>query len=221
MVSYYKLTWTEYRRYQRDFVQRNLEVPLRKGDEWFLVDMAWFRRWKDFVGYDIEEAEHENARKHLSRVPNPGRIDLSHLLAPDGVTLKSGLKPFHYVLVPYVVWAQLLEWYGLCEGQPVLRRRVAEYGLSKKVEVYPLEFQLRCRRFGRSVTCSFSRNDTLYHVKQVMRRLLGLPVGIVCRVWRESTVLNNEYAELRELPLFSGTTLFIEYSLPNGTWQVW
>ena len=217
MVSHPNLTWTDYRRYQRDFVRENLNAPLRKGDEWFLVDMAWFRRWKDFVGYDIGDAEH--ARKQS---PNPGRIDLSPLLAPDGVTLITGLMPFeHYVLVPLTVWAQFLQWYGLCEGQPVLRRLVAEFGLSKKVEVYPLEFQLRCLRDGRSVTCSFSRNDTLFHVKQVMRGVFGIPAGIACRVWRERKVLKNENAELRELGLFSGTTLFIEYSQPDGTWRVY
>ena len=86
MASHANVTWTDCRRQQRDFVWEHLNAPLRKGDDCYLVDMAWFRRWKDYVESDEEDTEHPSKQSS-----HPGRIDLSPVLAPDGVTLKSGL----------------------------------------------------------------------------------------------------------------------------------
>ena len=215
--------WDDYdRQRQRDFVLERMVNPgSRPGDEYFLVPMVWFDWWKRYVRYDIIYANFE--RRH------PGRIDMSPLLAPDGVTLKKGLKEDgEYELVPPTVWNELVMWYGLCEGQPIFPRRVVEswiYDGVPQVEVYPLEFQLKRlgdHKDGWSATYSFSRIDTLLKVKQVMRKLLGVPDGVECRMWhsRQPTSLKalrkkDESKELRQLGLNSGTIL-IQYWQSDG-----
>ena len=215
MASHAKVTWTDCRRQQRDFVREHLRAPLRKGDDCYLVEMAWFRRWKDYVEYDAEDTEHPSKQSS-----HPGRIDLSPLLAPDGVTLISGLAQFeHFLLVPLRVWAKLLEWYGMCEGQPVLRRRLWT-GKKMGVPSSKFEVELRSIRDGRCVAVSFSREDSLWKVKQVMRRLFGVTANVECRIWNGCTVLEEEHTELQELSLFLVPALYILCLQPDGTWQV-
>ena len=227
--------WQEYdQRRQRNYVQGHLYDPLRKGDEWYLVAMPWFKRFKRFLRFPLDD-RCVNTDLHFGS--NPGQIDLSPLLARDGVTLKTGLRPeVDYVLVPQGVWGILLGNYGLRDRQPILCRRVVEHEPPNgylKVEVYPLqsEFQLKRRgdpEEGRSVTYSFSHNDTLLKVKQVMRELFGIPANSECHIWhRGSTepafmdvLLKNENKELRELGLYSGT-MSIEYWQSGGTWEVY
>ena len=217
MANHANLKRTDCRRQQRDFVREHLKAPLRKGDDCYLVDMAWFRRWKDYVDY------YEGDTEHPSKQPShPGRIDLSPLLAPDGVTLISGLAQFeHFLLVPLRVWAKLLEWYGMCEGQPVLRRRLWT-GKKRGVPYasFKFEVELRSQCDGRSVAVTFSLEDSLWKVKQVMRRLFGVPANVNCRIWNGRTVLEEEHTELQELILFLESPLFIQCLQPDGTWQV-
>ena len=214
MASHANVTWTDCRRQQRDFVWEHLNAPLRKGDDCYLVDMAWFRRWKDYVEYDVEDTEHPSKQSS-----HPGRIDLSPVLAPDGWTLKSGLALFeHFLLVPLRVWDKLLEWYGMCEGQPVLRHRL--WCGKKMVPSFKFEFELRSQRDGRSVAVSFPIEDSPWKVKQVLRRLFGVPANVECRIWNGRTVLEEEHTALQELRLFLAPALFIQCLQPDGTWHV-
>ncbi len=36
---------------QREIIKSLYEMPVKEGQQWCVIDAAWFRRWKDFVHY--------------------------------------------------------------------------------------------------------------------------------------------------------------------------
>uniref|UniRef100_A0A8C1J0Y3 Ubiquitin carboxyl-terminal hydrolase 4 n=1 Tax=Cyprinus carpio TaxID=7962 RepID=A0A8C1J0Y3_CYPCA len=147
---------------QKQSIGTLLKRPLRKGDEWYLIDSRWFKQWKKYVGFDSWDLY--NVGEHNLY---PGPIDNSGLFSDHkSQTLKEHLiDELDYVLVPTEAWNKLVSWYGCLDGQKPIIRKVVEHGMFVKhckVEVYLLELNL-CDNdnIDKVVTRHFSKADTI------------------------------------------------------------
>ena len=81
---------------QQEFVKKHLHSQLRKGQEWYLLDVRWFKQWKKYVAFDVWDTD--GAGESSS---HPGPIDSSSLYESNTTTLRSGLiDELDYMLVP-------------------------------------------------------------------------------------------------------------------------
>ena len=215
---------------QQEFVKKHLRSQLRKGQEWYLLDVRWFKQWKKYVAFDVGDTD--GAGKSSS---HPGPIDSSSLYESNSTTLRSCLiDEVDYMLVPEPVWNKLQAWYGLADGSQPICRRVVEFGMFTKhckVEVYLMEFQLAKlgdktdgQKTGqKTVTRSFSRSDTIGRLTQVMKDVFDIPEEAECRLWNRCVstsleLLKNDEESLQEAGLYSGQTILIELKGADGVW---
>ncbi|KAJ8409354.1 hypothetical protein AAFF_G00235520 [Aldrovandia affinis] len=209
---------------QKQRIRLLLKAPLRRGDEWFLVDCRWFKQWKKYVGFDSWDMYNVG---ELSVYPGP--IDNSGLfLGPENPTLRDNLiDELDYVLMPSEAWCTLVEWYGCLEGQHPIVRKVVEYGMFVKhckVEVYLLELNL-CENDNMEnvVTRHFSKADTIDTIEKEMKSLFDIPTEMETRLWNK--YMSNTYEQLNKMDstvqdagLFQGQVLVIERQNADGTW---
>ena len=121
---------------QKDIIENNLSMPLKKGDKWFLIDMKWFKSWKKFVGYDC-------SRRAAVEPKIPGPIDNTSLL-DKGILSRNLVDEIDFKLLPEKAWSNLVSWYEQSEYSMSLPRPVIESGSFLKqlrIEIYPLELQ--------------------------------------------------------------------------------
>ncbi|KAM4722665.1 ubiquitin carboxyl-terminal hydrolase 4 [Rhinophrynus dorsalis] len=201
-----------------------LKAPLRKGDEWYLVDSRWFKQWKKYVGYDSWDM-YSVGESNLF----PGPVDNSGLFADsDTQVLKEHLiDELDYVLVPTEAWSKLMNWYGSVQGQQPIVRKVVEHGLFVKhckVEVYLLELKL-CQDSDQDnvVSRHFSKADTIDTIEKEMRNIFNIPADKETRVWNR--YMTNTYEQLtkpdntvQDAGLYQGQILVIEQRNADGTW---
>ncbi|XP_043934415.1 ubiquitin carboxyl-terminal hydrolase 4-like [Protopterus annectens] len=105
---------------QRLTIGDMLKMPLKKGDEWYLIDSRWFKQWKKFVGFDSWDMYSVGDCSYF-----PGPVDNSGLFADqDTQALKEHLiDELDYVLLPTEAWNKLVSWYSCVEGQkPIIRK---------------------------------------------------------------------------------------------------
>ncbi|KAM4581904.1 uncharacterized protein V3H82_006025 isoform 2-T2 [Fundulus diaphanus] len=209
---------------QKDTIGRLLKATLRKGDEWYLIDHQWFKRWKKYVGFDCWDMS--TAGDHSVY---PGPIDNSGLFS-DQVTqaLKEHLiDELDYVLVPTEAWNKLVSWYGCLEGQSPIVRKVIEHGMFVKhckVEVYLLELSLcENNNMEKVIKQHFSRADTIETIEKKMRTLFSIPTKKETRLW--SKYISNSYEQLtnpkrtvQDAGLFHEQLIGIEVKNEDGTW---
>uniref|UniRef100_A0A673HWN3 Ubiquitin carboxyl-terminal hydrolase n=1 Tax=Sinocyclocheilus rhinocerous TaxID=307959 RepID=A0A673HWN3_9TELE len=209
---------------QKQSIGTLLKTPLRKGDEWYLIDSRWFKQWKKYVGFDSWDLY--NVGEHNLY---PGPIDNSGLFSDHkSQTLKEHLiDELDYVLVPTEAWNKLVSWYGCLEGQKPIIRKVVEHGMFVKhckVEVYLLELNL-CDNdnMDKVVTRHFSKADTIDTIEKEMRSLFDIPSEKETRLWNK--YMSNTYEQLNKLDstvqdagLFQGQVLVIEKKNEDGTW---
>ncbi|XP_016115673.1 ubiquitin carboxyl-terminal hydrolase 4 isoform X2 [Sinocyclocheilus grahami] len=209
---------------QKQSIGTLLKTPLRKGDEWYLIDSRWFKQWKKYVGFDSWDLY--NVGEHNLF---PGPIDNSGLFSDHkSQTLKEHLiDELDYVLVPTEAWNKLVSWYGCLEGQKPIIRKVVEHGMFVKhckVEVYLLELNL-CDNDNtdKVVTRHFSKADTIDTIEKEMRSLFDIPSEKETRLWNK--YMSNTYEQLNKLDstvqdagLFQGQVLVIEKKNEDGTW---
>uniref|UniRef100_A0A673NKK4 Ubiquitin carboxyl-terminal hydrolase 4 n=1 Tax=Sinocyclocheilus rhinocerous TaxID=307959 RepID=A0A673NKK4_9TELE len=209
---------------QKQSIGTLLKTPLRKGDEWYLIDSRWFKQWKKYVGFDSWDLY--NVGEHNLY---PGPIDNSGLFSDhESQTLKEHLiDELDYVLMPTEAWNKLVSWYGCLEGQKPIIRKVVEHGMFVKhckVEVYLLELNL-CENdnMDKIVTRHFSKADTIDTIEKEMRSLFDIPSEKETRLWNK--YMSNTYEQLNKLDstvqdagLFQGQVLVIEKKNEDGTW---
>uniref|UniRef100_A0A8C2J8W7 Ubiquitin carboxyl-terminal hydrolase n=1 Tax=Cyprinus carpio TaxID=7962 RepID=A0A8C2J8W7_CYPCA len=209
---------------QKQSIGTLLKRPLRKGDEWYLIDSRWFKQWKKYVGFDSWDLY--NVGEHNLY---PGPIDNSGLFSDHkSQTLKEHLiDELDYVLVPTEAWNKLVSWYGCLDGQKPIIRKVVEHGMFVKhckVEVYLLELNL-CDNdnIDKVVTRHFSKADTIDTIEKEMRSLFDIPSEKETRLWNK--YMSNTYEQLNKLDstvqdagLFQGQVLVIEKKNEDGTW---
>uniref|UniRef100_A0A671NNH9 Ubiquitin carboxyl-terminal hydrolase 4 n=1 Tax=Sinocyclocheilus anshuiensis TaxID=1608454 RepID=A0A671NNH9_9TELE len=209
---------------QKQSIGTLLKTPLRKGDEWYLIDSRWFKQWKKYVGFDSWDLY--NVGEHNLY---PGLIDNSGLFSDhESQTLKEHLiDELDYVLMPTEAWNKLVSWYGCLEGQKPIIRKVVEHGMFVKhckVEVYLLELNL-CENdnMDKVVTRHFSKADTIDTIEKEMRSLFDIPNEKETRLWNK--YMSNTYEQLNKLDstvqdagLFQGQVLVIEKKNEDGTW---
>uniref|UniRef100_A0A672LV02 Ubiquitin carboxyl-terminal hydrolase n=1 Tax=Sinocyclocheilus grahami TaxID=75366 RepID=A0A672LV02_SINGR len=203
---------------QKQSIGTLLKTPLRKGDEWYLIDSRWFKQWKKYVGFDSWDLY--NVGEHNLF---PGPIDNSGLFSDHkSQTLKEHLiDELDYVLVPTEAWNKLVSWYGCLEGQKPIIRKVVEHGMFVKhckVEVYLLELNLSL--VNNHFISIFPLLDT---IEKEMRSLFDIPSEKETRLWNK--YMSNTYEQLNKLDstvqdagLFQGQVLVIEKKNEDGTW---
>uniref|UniRef100_W5NBB7 ubiquitinyl hydrolase 1 n=1 Tax=Lepisosteus oculatus TaxID=7918 RepID=W5NBB7_LEPOC len=88
---------------------------LRAGDSWYLLDLHWFKQWKEYVHMGDQNSS-----------AFPGRIDNAELFEDlESCRLKERLvEEEDFILVPAEAWRKLLAWYGMAPEQPPLERKV-------------------------------------------------------------------------------------------------
>uniref|UniRef100_A0A3B3H6I0 Ubiquitin carboxyl-terminal hydrolase 4 n=1 Tax=Oryzias latipes TaxID=8090 RepID=A0A3B3H6I0_ORYLA len=209
---------------QKQTIGSLLKTPLKKGDEWFLIDSRWFKQWKKYVGFDSWDMYNVGERSLY-----PGPIDNSGLFSDQETqALKEHLiDELDYVLVPTEAWNKLVSWYGCLEGQRPIVRKVVEHGMFVKhckVEVYLLELNL-CENdnMDNVVTRHFSKADTIDTIEKEMRTLFEIPSEKETRLWNK--YMSNTYEQLnkpdstvQDAGLFQGQVLVIERRNEDGTW---
>ncbi|XP_075704906.1 ubiquitin carboxyl-terminal hydrolase 4-like [Rhinoderma darwinii] len=209
---------------QKNELGELLKAPLKKGDEWFLVDSRWYKQWKKYVGFDSWDVYNVGESNLF-----PGPVDNSGLFAdPDTQVLKEHLiDELDYVLVPTEAWNKLMCWYGSVPGQQPIVRKVVEHGMFVKhckVEVYLIELKL-CENsdLDNVVTRHFSKADTIESIEKEIRSLFNIPVNKETRLWNK--YMTNTYEQLtkpdntvQDAGLYQGQILVIEQRNPDGTW---
>uniref|UniRef100_A0A8C2KZK5 Ubiquitin carboxyl-terminal hydrolase n=1 Tax=Cyprinus carpio TaxID=7962 RepID=A0A8C2KZK5_CYPCA len=178
---------------QKQSIGTLLKTPLRKGDEWYLIDSRWFKQWKKYVGFDSWDLY--NVGEHNLY---PGPIDNSGLFSDhESQTLKEHLiDELDYVLVPTEAWNKLVSWYGCLEGQKPIIRKVPRLSLY-------IEYS--------------------FVVLHIMRTLFDIPSEKEIRLWNKYMSntyeqLNKLDSTVQDAGLFQGQVLVIEKKNEDGTW---
>ncbi|XP_040263063.1 ubiquitin carboxyl-terminal hydrolase 4 isoform X2 [Bufo bufo] len=209
---------------QKNELGELLKAPLKKGDEWYLVDSRWFKQWKKYVGFDSWDVYNVGESNLF-----PGPVDNSGLFADaDTQVLKEHLiDELDYVLVPAEAWSKLMSWYGSVPCQRPIVRKVVEHGMFVKhckVEVYLIELKL-CENsdLDNVVTRHFSKADTIESIEKEMRSVFSIPANKETRLWNK--YMTNTFEQLtkpdntvQDAGLYQGQILVIEQRNADGTW---
>ncbi|XP_062606543.1 ubiquitin carboxyl-terminal hydrolase 15-like [Saccostrea cucullata] len=203
----------------RDF----LKTELRRGDYWYLVDAAWFKKWKKYVGFDQWDLASKGDSDEY-----PGPIDNSPLITDDSVLKDHLIDELDYILLPKDAWNFLQQKYGVLKSDKfILQREVIEQGMFKKhckVEVYRLHLYLKKATDQQEcINKEFSRVDTVESLELAMREEFGLSDDEEVRIWNK--YMSNTYEHLskpeqtlQEAGLYAGQVIVIETRNKNGSW---
>jgi len=123
--------------YERNEIRQILELfaAPRESEKWFVLDMKWFKKWKEWTGYEAGFVFSETMS------PRPEAIDNSHLLeqGSDHRLRRDLLQEEDYTLIPESVWINFSKWYS---GGPAIPRFVIEegqtYARQRKINLYPI-----------------------------------------------------------------------------------
>lgn len=202
-----------------------LKRELKRGDKWYLVDIAWFKQWKKYVGYG------EQTSKGLYKV-YPGPVDNSPLLkeVEDELQLKEHLiDEEDYILLPEDGWDFLVQIYGTLDSlkKNTIQRKVIEQGVFVKhckVEIYLMTLKLlNCTNQQERRQSIFSRVDTIESLSLIMREIFGISDDVEVRLWNKYMtntyeLLNKREQTVQEAGLNSGQLVIIEERNKDGTW---
>lgn len=209
---------------QKNELGELLKTPLRKGEEWYLVDSRWFKQWKKYVGYDSWDMYNVGENSQY-----PGPVDNSGLFsdAETQVLKEHLIDELDYMLLPMEAWNKLLNWYGSVQGQQPIVRKVVEHGMFVKhckVEVYLIELKLSENNDPeKMVSRHFSKADTIEFIEKEVRRIFNIPPEKETRLWNR--YMTNTYEQLtkpdntvQDAGLYQGQVLVIEQKNADGTW---
>lgn len=210
---------------QRDSLKELLQVPLSKGETWYLIDSKWFKQWKKYVGFESWEAD----KAGIESI-HPGPIDNSGLFKGDtpGMLKSHLIDELDYVLLPTEAWEKLVNCYGVIEGQPAIARNVVEHGMFVKhckVEVYLVELKLCHNNDMDSFQVrSFSRADVISYVEVAMREVFRISVEAETRIWNKYMsntyeLLTSKEQSIQDCGLYNGQVIVIEEKNDDGTWS--
>ncbi|KAF2465810.1 UCH-domain-containing protein [Lindgomyces ingoldianus] len=190
--------------------------PLQEGQEGYVVSDQWLGRvW-------ARTSEHISKTEEFpksAREGDIGPVDSSDLLdtaalpeeladqnGDEFVPLRPGLTMGHnFEILPAEAWELIMGWYGLKEGNPVIRRyvhntAVGEFQENLQYEVYPPIFTIRKLRRSttdaqtladskkRSPKVVASRSDSYMQFLKAAKQAAGVDMKRKVQVWR---VLNT------------------------------
>ena len=104
------------------------------GDVWYVISLAWYGRWKDYVGF--KDGGNSGSGKR------PGSIDNSDVADASLRLLNRSDLGNTFEIVPAAIWELLVSWHGVVEGSPVLPRTVVTDGGQNTVELSAPVFDL-------------------------------------------------------------------------------
>uniref|UniRef100_A0A1I8JJ24 ubiquitinyl hydrolase 1 n=1 Tax=Macrostomum lignano TaxID=282301 RepID=A0A1I8JJ24_9PLAT len=160
---------------QRDAVKKCRGSSLVLGQEWYVLSMAWFSRWQQYVGYRKYEEKYLGKEAYF-----PGCIDNSDILDVNGDLKPKLMNEHDYMLLRGDAWTMLVEYYELAPGQEPITRSVICRGSERKIleiEVYQLTIEIGLldneNGLG-TVSCQFSKSATFGDVAERAREALSL-----------------------------------------------
>ena len=198
-----------------------LNTVLVEGHKWCLIHMRWYRRWKQYVGYD-----NWNRSRAGEEAAYPGPIDNTYLIENDKLR-RHQVDEIDYKLVPELAWDKLLSWYDISEGSMKIRRQVVVYGKfvkECKVEVYPLE--LKCFLYPNESDfriVALLRCETIRTLDNKLRKIYNIDSKKQTQVYnRYMTYTYKLIRDLNQRPydvgLFDGQYILLEVQNEDGTW---
>ena len=85
------------------------QPSFKEGDLWYLLDITWWKRWREYVGYD--EYSSSTYQFYASYYTKPGQIDNSKLLEPNSNLVKRHLyERQNFVIISEQQWEKLISW---------------------------------------------------------------------------------------------------------------
>ena len=76
---------------------------LEEGQKWYLIDIGWLRRWKQYVKFDWSST---------GDATHPGPINNERLLEPDTDKVpRSLLEHTHFAIISEKEWQHLHSWF--------------------------------------------------------------------------------------------------------------
>eukprot|EP00794_Sanderia_malayensis_P007084 gene7084-7884_t len=200
-----------------------IEVPLERGQTWYLIDARWFKQWKRYVGFVMKYPDSGQESE------NPGPIDNSNIIKSGKTdTLKDNLmEEVDYVLLPEPVWNDLYSWYGSQHGQDPIARTVREHGLyvkDLKVEVYLTELKLCLNEdMEKYVLRQFSKTATLDDVISEIKTAFDISQDKDTRLWNKYMsntyeLLQDNKSSIQDSGIYDGQVLMLEQKHDDGTW---
>ena len=198
-----------------------LSIPLKKGQEWYLIHIRWFKQWKRYVGYD--NWDKSNAGKEVAK---PGLIDNTPLL-DHGRLRRHQVDEIDFKLVPSPAWDKLISWYGVTVDSVGIKREVVGYGKfvkQCKVEIYHLELRTCVYpKENEFKTVIISRVDTLHTLDRKIRESYNISPDKQTRVYNRYMTFTYELIrdmnqEAQNVGLFDGQCVLLEVQNVDGTW---
>lgn len=94
---------------QKKMADEYLNKELRLGDKWYLINSAWFQKWKAFVGLDSSlSARDRSSLGPLDKICN------SSLLTTNGQSLREDLTEGNdYFTICEELWSYLVKIYSI------------------------------------------------------------------------------------------------------------
>ena len=185
-------------------------VPFRKGDKWYLVNQVWFDGFRRFL---------KSGR--ASRL-KPGPIDNKSLFKIDGELRDDMTGGWDYSIVTEEVWTDLLQNFGLSEGQKPIKRDVVEYQQYCTLEVYLPEFVLaEMSNLEETKKKKISRGDTVETVIAIMKEEYNIAPAAETKLFVRQPFAKRNFEELeldRKVANILGRMLVIEVKNEDGTW---
>ncbi|XP_057312637.1 ubiquitin carboxyl-terminal hydrolase 4-like isoform X2 [Hydractinia symbiolongicarpus] len=204
---------------QAKLIKSSIEETLVTGDTWYLLDIGWYKKWKQYVA--LAQIKKDNNE-------HPGPIDNSPLHQTGKSELKEGLlEGRDYKLISQTGWDHLVQWYSLSPEQEPIARKVVEHGLyikETKVEVYLIELTLSTfRDLERVEIYNFSKANTIADAVEKTKRLFNIDANEDVRVWIK--FMSNTYElliklenTLQDSSIKSGQMLVLEQKDDKGDW---
>lgn len=164
-----------------------VELPMKKGDYWYLVDKRWYETFKRFVKDPTDPSSNPGPidNSGLFKNPNEAHLELKERLQED----------LDYIFVPEEAWELLVARFGILDEKQTIKRIVIEQGHFSVyciVEVYPIELKL-CLYGSKDTDIMvkpFSRVKTLHELETEMKRLFKVDPTRDAQLWCSGTVLN-------------------------------
>ena len=149
---------------------------LRKGDVWCLVSCSWFRKWRQYASSELANESEDM---------NPGPIDNSDILGPNGLLKKDLVQNVDYKLMPDTAWKLLCKKFG--SASSAIRRWVVEYGAYRKterVEVYllALNCKINSKEKNTDKVVHMSRMANFHNLDNQVKQNFKLPSETVLEV---------------------------------------
>lgn len=169
---------------QRKMADEYLNKQLQVGDKWYLINSAWFLKWKTYIGL-------ETSLSARDRTGSPDKICNSSLLTPNGQSLLPGLTEENdYFTICEELWWYLVKVYSITSQKVGCR-------FSTVRRVFGGKF-LSFSRFGKDIIERFVIDDAIeedskgFSLRVEIRRL---NVNLSCSYSKEPSSVNRVITE--------------------------